>query len=84
MATLLLVSGAIALGAGLGMTLLGFGTAGIAAGSVAAGIQACIGNVTAGSLFATLTSLGMQGVFTIMAAGGTAASGLGATLLTLF
>ena len=42
---------------------LGFGTAGIISGSVAAGIQAVIGNITAGSLFAVFTSLGMTGVF---------------------
>ena len=38
---------------------LGFGTAGVAAGSVAAGIQSGIGAVSAGSAFATATSLGM-------------------------
>ena len=41
--------------------LLGFGSAGIVAGSVAAGIQSAIGNVAAGSAFAWLTSLGMTG-----------------------
>ena len=42
---------------------LGFGTSGIIAGSVAAGIQSAIGNVAAGSTFAICTSLGMKGVF---------------------
>ena len=47
---------------GGGVMLLGFGGAGIVAGSVAAGIQASIGNVVAGSLFATVQSLAMTGV----------------------
>ena len=42
---------------------LGFGTSGIVAGSIAAGIQSAIGNVAAGSTFAICTSLGMKGVF---------------------
>ena len=33
--------------------IMGFGTAGIVGGSFAAGIQSVIGNVVAGSLFAT-------------------------------
>ena len=49
---------------------LGFGGAGIVAGSVAAGIQAAIGNVAAGSIFAICTSLGMTGVFASSAAVG--------------
>ena len=40
--------------------LLGFGVLGIVKGSIAAGIQSTIGLVTAGSLFALLTSLGMR------------------------
>ena len=44
-------------------TWLGFTTTGIAAGSVASFIQSLIGNVAAGSFFATLTSWGMLGVF---------------------
>ena len=47
-------------------TLLGFGSAGIVAGSVAAATQAAIGNVAAGSLFATMTSLGMTGVLSTL------------------
>ena len=42
---------------------LGFTTTGIAAGSIASFIQSLIGNVAAGSFFATLTSWGMLGVF---------------------
>ena len=44
-------------------TWLGFTTTGVASGSVAALIQGWIGNVAAGSMFATLTSWGMLGVF---------------------
>ena len=51
-------------------TLLGFGSAGISAGSVAAATQAAIGNVTAGSLFSTMTSLGMTGVISGLSATG--------------
>ncbi|KAK3955789.1 hypothetical protein QBC32DRAFT_376384 [Pseudoneurospora amorphoporcata] len=41
--------------------LFGFGSGGIVGGSVAAGLQAMIGNVAAGSWFATLTSTAMGG-----------------------
>ncbi|KAF1998632.1 hypothetical protein P154DRAFT_438712 [Amniculicola lignicola CBS 123094] len=41
--------------------VVGFTPVGIAAGTIAAGIQASIGNVAAGSLFAFLTSAGMGG-----------------------
>ena len=44
-------------------TWLGFTTAGIKAGSLAAFIQSLIGNVSSGSIFAILTSWGMTGVF---------------------
>ena len=57
-ATLALVGG--------GAALLGFSSAGIAAGSVAAGTQAGIGNVAAGSLFAAAQSAGASGVFTYL------------------
>ena len=49
---------------------IGFGTAGVVGGSIAAGIQASIGNVAAGSIFAVFTSLGMTGVFASSAAVG--------------
>ena len=62
--------------------ILGFGTTGIVAGSVAAGIQAAIGNVAAGSLFAVSTSLGMTGAFVSTTAAGTTALGLGGGLTT--
>ncbi|OTA86310.1 hypothetical protein M434DRAFT_399952 [Hypoxylon sp. CO27-5] len=47
--------------AGPALAAAGFGANGIAAGSVASGIQAGIGNVAAGSVFATLQSAGMAG-----------------------
>lgn len=50
--------------------LLGFGTSGVVAGSVAAGIQSSIGNVVAGSIFSLFTSLGMTGWYIFGIAGG--------------
>ncbi|ODN90789.1 hypothetical protein L198_06106 [Cryptococcus wingfieldii CBS 7118] len=47
---------------GGGLGLFGFGAAGVTAGSLAASIQAGIGNVAAGSLFAFLQSAGAGGV----------------------
>ena len=41
---------------------LGFGSAGITAGSIAAYIQSIIGNVSAGSFFALLQSTGALGI----------------------
>jgi len=43
------------------ISLTGFTTNGVAAGSIAAGIQSTIGAVQAGSTFATLQSLGALG-----------------------
>ena len=45
-----------------GLAVAGFGTTGVAAGSLAAGIQSGIGNVVAGSLFATAQSVGAVGL----------------------
>ena len=78
MASLLIIGGSLAAASGIGASLLGFGTAGIAAGSIAAATQATIGNVAAGSLFATLTSWGMTGVFTTTATTGGITAALGA------
>ena len=64
------VAGGVIAGVALIPISLGFGGAGIVAGSVAAGIQAAIGNVAAGSVFAICTSLGMTGVFASSAAVG--------------
>ena len=55
---------------GVGVTALGFAPAGITAGSVAAAWQAYIGNVAAGSTFATLQSLGAKGTFSWLSSGG--------------
>ena len=62
---------------------IGFGTTGIVAGSIAAAIQGSIGAVTAGSTFATMTSLGMTGVFSSLAGIGTAITGAGAAIAAL-
>lgn len=56
--------------------VIGFGTGGIVAGSIAAAWQSSIGNVMVGSTFATLQSLGATGVFvTGASAGATATAG---------
>jgi len=64
------ITGGVILGIASIPILMGFGTAGIVGGSIAAGIQAVIGNVAAGSIFAVCTSLGMTGVFASSAAVG--------------
>jgi hypothetical protein len=51
---------------------VGFTPLGIAAGSVAAAIQAGIGDVIAGSAFAILQSVGAQGGFAALTGGGVA------------
>ena len=58
-----LITGSVITGIALIPIAIGFGTAGIVGGSIAAAIQSIIGNVAAGSLFAVCTSLGMTGVF---------------------
>ena len=73
-----ITGGAILVGGGLPI-LAGFGTIGIGASSFAAGIQAGIGNVVAGSWFAIMTSLGMTGVFATTAAVGAIIGGGGLT-----
>ena len=64
-------------------TLLGFGSAGVVAGSAAAAIQAAIGNVAAGSTFATMTSLGMTGVLSTLSSTGVGSivAGIAAAIL---
>jgi Interferon-induced 6-16 family len=59
-------------GIGISATCAGFGVAGIAANSIAAGIQSGIGNVAAGSTFATMQSLAASGTFSAMTTGGLA------------
>ena len=78
MASLLMIGGSLAAACGLGGSLLGFGTAGVAAGSVAAAAQSSIGNVAAHSVFATMTSLGMKGAFVATAIKGGAVAAAGA------
>ena len=73
-------AGAIVTTIGLAPIVLGFGSTGIIAGSVAAGIQSAIGNVAAGSIFASLTSMGMTGTFTGITAGGLGTIGAGVTM----
>lgn len=48
------------------ITGLGFTSSGIAAGTVATGMQAGIGNVVAGSAFATIQSLGAAGTVAVL------------------
>ena len=78
----ILGAGAIITVVSLAPIIAGFGTVGIAAGSTAAAVQSGMGCVAAGSWFASMTSLGMQGVFVYGAAGGaTVAVGAGAAIL---
>lgn len=53
---------AAVVGTTVALPLIGFGTAGVAAGSVAAGVQSWIGCVSAGSMFASLQSAGAVGL----------------------
>ncbi len=57
----------------------GFGTAGIACGSIAALVQSSIGNVAAGSTFSVLLSLLATGVLATGATAGRTAAGSGFT-----
>lgn len=76
------VAGSGILGAAA-LPLIGFGAGGVAAGSTAAAWQSGIGAVTAGSLFATLQSLGATGVGTVMFGSAGAALGLLASVAPL-
>ncbi|XP_036145399.1 interferon alpha-inducible protein 27-like protein 2B [Monomorium pharaonis] len=58
------------------LPILGFGSSGVIGGSVAASWQSSIGSVAAGSLFATLQSLGATGVGTLLFGSVGAALGL--------
>ena len=60
------------------ITALGFAPTGIAAGSVAAGCQAYIGNVAAGSTFATFQSLAAKGIII-----STTKAGLGSSIVLI-
>lgn len=63
----------------LSIKALGFKAAGIAAKSIAAGMQAGVGNVAAGSGFATLQSWGATGLLTTTGVVGVAIVGGGLT-----
>jgi len=69
----IIVGGAVAVP--VTMAIVGFAPAGIAAGSLAAGIQAGIGNVAAGSAFAILQSLGTAPLVTSLIGGATTGGG---------
>ena len=77
------ITGAVVATAALGAIALGFWSAGIAAGSVAARVQSGIGRVVAGGGFATLTYCGMTGVFTTAAAAGGATTAAGVATVIL-
>lgn len=61
------------------LTAVGFAPAGIAAGSLAASIQSTIGTVAAGSMFATLQSLGASGALAIAGTVGAGVAAIGAS-----
>ena len=63
------------------LTGMGFTSSGIAAASTAAGMQAGIGNVVAGSLFATVQSLGATGFIATVGTTGVIGLGVGAAYL---
>ena len=59
--TAAIVGGAVLATGGAVLTLAGFGTTGIVGGTVAASVQSSMGNIAAGSVFATLQSAGATG-----------------------
>lgn len=75
--------GGLAVGGALGcfalapvaLGAIGFSAAGVVGGSIAAGVQSSIGSVAAGSLFATLQSVGAAGFAASTVAGTTVAVG---------
>lgn len=81
--SLLFLAGLFAGVVSIGLSLFGFGSSGIVAGSAAAAMQSTIGNVAAGSAFATLQSLGASGTFVAVGTLGAGAAGVGAGLLAL-
>ena len=81
--TIAMIGGGVIGAVGIIPMPIGFGTTGIVAGSIAAATQSSIGAVTAGSTFATMTSLGMTGVFSSLAGIGTAITGAGAAIAAL-
>lgn len=78
--TALLIVGAVAaVPCGVAIAA-GFGATGVVAGSAAAAWQAAIGNVAAGSVFATLQSLAMTGTLATGATTGAAAAVAGTAM----
>jgi hypothetical protein len=77
-AKVLIAAGVLLAGPALLATAMGFGTAGIVAGSAAAGMQSAIGNVAAGSAFAIFQSLGATGTLVSAAWWGGSAAAAGA------
>ena len=73
--------GAVA-AAPLVLTAVGFSTGGVVAGSMAAAAHSAIGNVAAGSLFATLQSIGAVGGLSWTAAGTATAASVAAGTAT--
>ena len=80
---LAMIGGGALAAVGLVPLAIGFGTTGVVAGSIAAAAQSSIGAVAAGSTFATMTSLGMAGVFSSLAGVGSALAGAGAAIVAL-
>ena len=72
-------AGGIVAASRLSLKAVGFKAAGIAAKSIAAGMQAGVGNVAAGSGFATLQSWGATGLLTTTGVVGVAIVGGGLT-----
>jgi len=77
----LVVGGGAVMAAPLVLTAVGFGSAGVVGGSIAAAWQATIGNVAAGSFFAACQSAGAAGISaTTSAAIGSAGAAVGSGL----
>jgi hypothetical protein len=79
----LILGGAATSIIGAGLTAAGFGTTGIVGGSIAAGVQAGIGNIVAGSTFAALQSAGMTGAIATATSAGAAAVAAGAAMFSI-
>jgi len=78
-ATLIVAGGAVvgAVAFPIAASALGFGAAGVAGGSIAAGLQSGIGNVVAGSGFAYMQSIAATGA--VAKVGAVAGAGVAAT-----
>lgn len=65
------------------MSLFGFTSSGIAAGSMAAAVQSTIGDVASGSLFAGFQSFGAIGGYQVLLLGGTIGAVVGSLLFCI-